>query len=105
MIEQNEYFILIPKGAGNFYKVPKNEIFIECLWGGKRVYRILKQTSTKTFFNEKVCKELRDFIISYAELEGVMLDEFVLNNSLQPVQQDNDQLGVVSDVFSLEYVF
>ena len=105
MIKQNEHFILIPKGAGNFYKVPKNEIFIECLWGGKRVYRILKQTSTKTFFNEKVCKELRDFIISYAELEGVMLDEFVLNNSLQPVQQDNDQLGVVSDVFSLEYVF
>ena len=52
------------------------------------VYRTLKQTSTKTFFNEKVCKELRDFIISYAELEGVMLDEFVLNNSLQPVQQD-----------------
>jgi len=69
------------------------------------VYRILKQTSTKTFFNEKVCKELRDFIISYAELEGVMLDEFVLNNSLQPVQEDNDQLGVVSDIFSLEYVF
>lgn len=29
MIEQNEYFILIPKGAGKFYRVPKNEIFIE----------------------------------------------------------------------------
>jgi hypothetical protein len=24
MIEQNEYFILIPKGAGKFYRVPKN---------------------------------------------------------------------------------
>ena len=105
MIKQNEHFILIPKGAGNFYEIHKNEIFIESSWGGKMVYRILKQTSTKTFFNEKVCKELRDFIISYAELEGVMLDEFVLNNSLQPVQEDNDQLGVVSDIFSLEYVF
>tara|TARA_B110000858_G_C17580488_1_gene371018 strand:+ start:387 stop:704 length:318 start_codon:yes stop_codon:yes gene_type:complete len=105
MIRQNEHFILIPKGAGNFYEIHKNEIFIECSWGEKMVYRILKQTSTKTFFNEKVCKELRDFIISYAELEGVMLDEFVLNNSLQPVQQDNDQLGVVSDIFYLEDVF
>ena len=105
MIKQNKHFILIPKGAGNFYEVPKDEIFIECLWGGKRVYRILKQTSTRIFFNEKVCKELRDFIISYAEFEGVMIDEFVLNNSLQPVQQDNDQLGLVSDILSLEYVF
>ena len=105
MIRQNEHFILIPKGAGNFYEIHKNEIFIECYWGEKMVYRTLKQTSTKTFFNEKVCKELRDFIISYAELEGVMLDEFVLNNSLQPVQQDNDQLGVVSDIFYLEDVF
>ena len=101
MIEQDENFILIPKGAGNFYKIHKNEIFIESCWGGKIVYRILKQISTKVFFNEEVYKELRDFIISYAEFEGVMLDEFVLNNSLQPVQQDNDQLGVVSDIFSL----
>ena len=105
MIEQDENFILIPKGAGNFYEIHKIEIFIESSWGGKVVYRILKQISTKAFFNEEVYKELRDFIISYAELEGVMLDEFVLNNSLQPVQQDNDQLGVVSDMFSLEDVF
>ena len=105
MIEQDENFILIPKGAGNFYKIHKNEIFIESCWGGKIVYRILKQISTKVFFNEEFYKELRDFIISYAEFEGVMLDEFVLNNSLQPVQQDNDQLGLVSDVLSLEYVF
>ena len=105
MIEQNEYFILIPKGAGKFYRVPKNEIFIETYWSGQIVYRILKQTSTRTFFNEEVCIELRDFIISYAELEGVILDEFVLNNSLQPMQQDNDQIGVVSDICSLEDVF
>ena len=105
MIRQNEYFILIPKGAGKFYRVPKNEIFVETYWGGQIVYRILKQTSTRTFFNEEVCIELRDFIISYAEFEGVMIDEFVLNNSLQPVQQDNDQLGLVSDILSLEYVF
>ena len=105
MIRQNEHFILIPKGAGNFYEIHQNEIFIESSWGGKIVYRILKQISTRTFFNEEVCIELRDFIISYAELEGVILDEFVLNNSLQPVQQDNDQLGIVSDVFSLEDVF
>ena len=101
MIEQDENFILIPKGAGNFYKIHKNEIFIESCWGGKIVYRILKQISTKVFFNEEVYKELRDCIISYAEFEGVILDEFVLNNSLQPLQQDNDQLGVVSDIFSL----
>jgi len=105
MIELDENFILIPKGAGNFYEIHKNEIFIESSWGGKMVYRILKQISTKSFFNEEVYKELRDFIISYAELEGVMLDEFVLNNSLHPVQQDNDQLGVVSDLCCLEDVF
>ena len=105
MIRQNEHFILIPKGAGKFYRVPKNEIFVETYWGGQIVYRILKQTSTKAFFNEEVYKELRDFIICYAELEGVILDEFVLNNSLQPMQQDNDQIGVVSDIFSLEDVF
>ena len=105
MIEQDENFILVPKGAGNFYEIHKIEIFIESSWGGKMVYRILKQISTKAFFNEEVYRKLRDFIISYAELEGVMLDEFVLNNSLQPVQQDNDQLGVVSDMFSLEDVF
>ena len=28
MIEQDEHFILIPKGAGKFYKVLKNEIFV-----------------------------------------------------------------------------
>jgi len=37
--------------------------------------------------------------------EKDMFDEFVLNNSLQPMQQDNDQIGVVSDIFSLEDVF
>ncbi|MDA9552724.1 hypothetical protein N9R53_07325 [Flavobacteriaceae bacterium] len=105
MIRQNEYFILIPKGAGKFYRVPKNEIFVETYWGGQIVYRILKQTSTRTFFNEEVCIELRDFIICYAELEGVTLDEFVLNNSLQPMQQDDDQIGVVSDLCCLEDVF
>ena len=105
MIELDENFIYVPKGAGNFYEIHKIEIFIESSWGGKVVYRILKQISTKAFFNEEVYRKLRDFIISYAELEGVMLDEFVLNNSLQPVQQDNDQLGLVSDVLSLEYVF
>jgi len=30
-----------------------------------------------------------------------MLDEFVLNNSLQPVQQDNDQLGVAGLINAL----
>ena len=105
MIEQDEHFILIPKGAGKFYKVLKNEIFVETYWGGQIVYRILKQTSTRTFFNEEVCIELRDFIICYAELEGVILDEFVLNNSLQPMQQDDDQIGVVSDLCCLEDVF
>ena len=105
MIELDENFILIPKGAGNFYEIHQNEIFIESSWGGKIVYRVLKQISTKVFFNEEVYRKLRDFIISYAELEWVILDEFVLNNSLQPVQQDNDQLGIVSDVFSLEDVF
>ena len=105
MIEQDEHFILIPKGAGKFYKVIKNEIFVETYWGGQIVYRILKQTSTRTFFNEEVCMELRDFIICYAELEGVILDEFVLNNSLQPMQQDDDQIGVVSDLCCLEDVF
>ena len=105
MIRQNEHFILIPKGAGKFYIVPKNEIFVETYWGGQIVYRILKQTSTRTFFNEEVCMELRDFIICYAELEGVTLDEFVLNNSLQPMQQDDDQIGVVSDLCCLEDVF
>ena len=105
MIRQNEHFILIPKGAGEFYTVPKNEIFVETYWGGQIVYRILKQTSTRTFFNEEVCIELRDFIICYAELEGVILDEFVLNNSLQPMQQDDDQIGVVSDLCCLEDVF
>ena len=105
MIRQNEHFILIPKGAGKFYRVPKNEIFVETYWDGQIVYRILKQTSTRTFFNEEVCIELRDFIICYAELEGVILDEFVLNNSLQPMQQDDDQIGVVSDLCCLEDVF
>ena len=105
MIELDENFILIPKGAGKFYRVPKNEIFVETYWGGQIVYRILKQTSTRTFFNEEVCIELRDFIICYAELEGVILDEFVLNNSLQPMQQDDDQIGVVSDLCCLEDVF
>ena len=105
MIELDENFIYVPKGAGNFYEIHKIEIFIESSWGGKVVYRILKQISTKAFFNEEVYRKLRDFIISYAELEGVILDEFVLNNSLQPVQQDNDQLGLVSDILSLKYVF
>ena len=105
MIELDEHFILIPKGAGNFYEIHKNEIFIETSWGGKMVYRILKQISTRTFFNEEVCIELRDFIICYAEFEGVTLDEFVLNNSLQPMQQDDDQIGVVSDLCCLEDVF
>ena len=105
MIELDENFIYVPKGVGNFYEIHKIEIFIESSWGGKMVYRILKQISTKAFFNEEVYRKLRDCIISYAELEGVILDEFVLNNSLQPVQQDNDQLGTVSDVFSLEDVF
>ena len=105
MIELDEDFILIPKGAGNFYEIHQNEIFIESSWGGKIVYRILKQISTRTFFNEEVCIELRDFIISYAELEGVILDEFVLNNSLQPMQQNDDQIGVVSDLCCLEDVF
>ena len=35
MIELDEHFILIPKGAGNFYEIHKNEIFIETSWGGK----------------------------------------------------------------------
>ncbi|WP_252158862.1 hypothetical protein [Candidatus Arcticimaribacter forsetii] len=105
MIRQNEHFILIPKGAGKFYRVRKNQIFIKTYWGGQIVYRILKQTSTRTFFNEEVYIELRDFIIAYAELEGVILDEFILNNSLQPMQQDNDQIGVVSDICSLEDIF
>ena len=105
MIRQNEYFILIPKVACKFYRVPKNEIFVETYWGGQIVYRILKQTSTRTFFNEEVCIELRDFIICYAEFEGVTLDEFVLNNSLQPMQQADDQIGVVSDLCCLEDVF
>ena len=105
MIELDENFILIPKGAGNFYEIHQNELIIESSWGGNMIYRVIKQISTKAFFNEEVYRKLRDFIISYAELEGVILDEFVLNNSLQPVQQDNDQLGVVSDIFYLEDVF
>ncbi len=86
-------------------KFTKMKSLLRASWGGKIVYRILKQISTRTFFNEEVCIELRDFIISYAELEGVILDEFVLNNSLQPMQQDDDQIGVVSDLCCLEDVF
>jgi hypothetical protein len=101
MIEQDEHFILIPKGAGKFYKVLKNEIFVETYWGGQIVYRILKQTSTRTFFNRNVYEALRDFIISYAELEGVTIDEYVLNNSLNPMQENEDQIDEIVDVFAL----
>ena len=64
MIELDENFIYVPKGAGNFYEIHKIEIFIESSWGGKVVYRILKQISTKAFFNEEVYRKLRDCIIS-----------------------------------------
>ena len=101
MIEQDEHFILIPKGAGKFYKVLKNEIFVETHWGGQIVYRILKQTSTRTFFNRNVYEALRDFIISYAELEGITIDEYVLNNSLNPMQENEDQIDEIVDVFAL----
>ena len=101
MIEQDEHFILIPKGAGKFYKVLKNEIFVETYWGGQIVYRILKQTSTRTFFNRNVYEALRDFIISYAELEGITIDEYVLNNSLNPMQENEDQTDEIVDVFAL----
>jgi hypothetical protein len=101
MIEQDEHFILIPKGAGKFYKVLKNEIFVETYWGGQIVYRILKQTSTRTFFNRNVYEALRDFIISYAELEGITIDEYVLNNSLNPMQENEDQIDEIVDVFAL----
>ena len=101
MIEQDEHFILIPKGAGKFYRVPKNEIFVETYWGGQIVYRILKQTSTRTFFNRNVYEALRDFIISYAELEGITIDEYVLNNSLNPMQENEDQIDEIVDVFAL----
>ena len=101
MIEQDEHFILIPKGAGKFYKVLKNEIFVETYWGGQIVYRILKQTSTRTFFNRNVYEALRDFIISYAELEGITIDEHVLNNSLHPMQENEDQIDEIVDVFAL----
>ena len=100
MIEQDEHFILIPKGAGKFYKVLKNEIFVETNWGGQIVYRILKQTSTRTFFNRNVYESLRDFIISYAELEGITIDEHVLNNSLHPMQENEDQIDEIVDVFA-----
>ena len=101
MIRQNEYFILIPKGAGKFYRVPKNEIFVETYWGGQIVYRIIKQTSTRTFFNRNVYEALRDFIISYAELEGITIDEYVLNNSLNPMHENEDQIDEIVDVFAL----
>lgn len=101
MIRQNEHSILIPKGAGKFYSVLKNEIFVETYWDGRIVYRILKQTSTRTFFNSNVYEALRDFIISYAELEGITIDEHVLNNSLHPMQEDEDQIDEIVDIFAL----
>jgi len=68
---------------------------------GQIVYRILKQTSTRTFFNRNVYESLRDFIISYAELEGITIDEHVLNNSLHPMQENEDQIDEIVDVFAL----
>ena len=100
MIRQNEHSILIPKGAGKFYSVLKNEIFVETYWGGLIVYRILKQISTRTFFNNQVYESFRDFIISYAEFEGITIDEHVLNNSLHPMQEYEDQIDEIVDIFA-----
>ena len=48
MIELDENFIYVPKGAGNFYEIHKNEIFIESSWGGKMVYTSSSQHKSLT---------------------------------------------------------
>ena len=74
---------------------------IENNGGGLIVYRILKQISTRTFFNNQVFESFRDFIISYAEFEGITIDEHVLNNSLHPMQEDEDEIDEIVDIFAL----
>ena len=64
-------------------------------------HKYFRFLAAKLAFNSNVYEALRDFIISQAELEGITIDEHVLNNSLHPMQENEDQIDEIVDVFAL----
>ena len=67
-----------------------------------RFHNFFKTTKTRlNVFNDQVFESFRDFIISYAEFEGITIDEHVLNNSLHPMQEDEDKIDEIVDILAL----
>ena len=98
-MKENEYYILVPKGYGRFAELRKEYVFEEENRDGLVVYRLVKHISTRSYYTPELSIEFREFLIAYAEREGITIDEYILNNSISP---DTDE---ISDIFDEVYSF
>jgi len=97
-MKEDEYFILVPKGSGRYAELRKEYVFEEENRDGFVVYRLVKHISTRSYYTPELSIELRKFLIAYAEREGITIDEYVLNNSIAP---DNDEIpDFINEVYS-----
>jgi hypothetical protein len=97
-MKEDEYFILVQKGCGRYAELRKDHVFEEENRGGLVVYRLVKHISTRSYYTLELSIEFREFLIAYAEREGITIDEYVLNNSIAP---DNDETpDFVNEVYS-----
>lgn len=90
-MKEDEYFILVPKGYGRYAELLKECVFEEENRGGLVVYRLVKHISTRSYYTHELSIEFREFLIAYAEREGITIDEYILNNSIEPEVIENKE--------------
>ena len=90
-MEENQYFILVPKGYGLYAELCKENVFYKGMRNGIVVYDLVKHISTKSYYTHELSIEFRRFLIVYAEREGITIDEVVLDNSIEPEVIENKE--------------
>ena len=97
-MQEDEYFILVPKGYGRYAELRKEYVFEKENRDGLIVYRLVKHISTRSYYTPELSNEFREFLVAYAEREEIKIDEYVLNNSIAP---DNDEIpDFINEVYS-----
>jgi len=97
-MEENQYFILVPKGYGRYAELCKENVFYKGIRNRIVVYDLVKHISTKSYYTHELSIEFRRFLIAYAEREGITIDEVVLDNSIPP---DNEEIpDFINEVYS-----
>ena len=89
-MNENQYFILVPNGCGRYAKLRKENIFDKLIRNGLEVYDLVKHISTRSYYTPELAIEFRQFLMTFAERQGITIDEDILNNSIKPEEnQDN----------------